>query len=107
MPRAQFGDHYHNHTKIKHELLNKDFISAINIFRMQHVLDFDLNYPKGTMSSACVLLQPRRGPFLTGADSPSEDPGPSGHSSLDQTFPKDLLQLGLHLKVLEASMHRY
>lgn len=26
---------------------------------------------------------------------------------IDQTFPKDLLQLGLHLKVLEASVHGY
>ena len=41
------------------------------------------------------------------ADAPSEDPGPSGHGSLDQAFPEDLFQLGLHLKVLKAPMHGY
>ena len=40
-------------------------------------------------------------------DAPGEDPGPSGHGSLDQAFPEDLLQLGLHLKVLKAPMHGY
>lgn len=59
------------------------------------------------MSSAFVRLQQGRGPALTGADAPSEDPGPGGHGGLDQTFPKDLFQLRLHLKVLEASVHRY
>lgn len=59
------------------------------------------------MSSGFVHLQQGIQPALTCADAPSEDPGPSGHSSLDQTFPKDLLQLGLHLKVLEASVHGY
>lgn len=51
--------------------------------------------------------QPGRGPTLTRADAPGEDPGPSGHGSLDQAFPEDLLQLGLHLKVLKAPMHGY
>lgn len=44
---------------------------------------------------------------LTSAHTPSEDPGPGGHGSLDQAFPEHLLQLGLHLKALEASMHGY
>ena len=41
------------------------------------------------------------------AHTPGEDPRPRGHGSLDQTFPKHLLQFGLHLEALEASVHRY
>lgn len=59
------------------------------------------------MSSGFACLLQGNEVALTGTDAPSEDPGPSGHGGLDQTFPKDLFQLGLHLKVLEASMHRY
>lgn len=59
------------------------------------------------MSSGFVCLQEGEGPALTRTDAPSENPGPGGHGGFDQTFSKDLFQLGLHLKVLEASVHRY
>lgn len=52
-------------------------------------------------------LAARAGAPLTRTHTPGEDPGPCGHGSLDQAFPEHLLQLGLHLKALEASMHRY
>lgn len=59
------------------------------------------------MSPELVCLLQENEAALTSTDAPSEDPGPSGHGGLDQTFSKDLFQLGLHLKVLEASVHRY
>lgn len=55
----------------------------------------------------CELWDSQRKSALTGTDPTGEDPGPGGHGSLDQAFPKDLFQLGLHLKVLDASVHGY
>ena len=57
--------------------------------------------------SGSVCLYEEKGSALTRADAPREDPGPGGHGGLDQASPKHLLQLGLHLKVLEASVNRY
>lgn len=61
------------------------------------------------LSGTVPALGPRTdcegGSALTSADAPREDPGACGHRGLDQPLSKDLLQLGLHLEVLEASVH--
>ena len=42
----------------------------------------------------------------TGADPSGEDPGSGGHSCFDQSFPKNLLQFGRKVKVLQPSVDR-
>lgn len=74
---------------------------------MSSLLAVPTRRPSAASGSPSVQTHSKGRAALTSAHTPGEDPCPCGHGSLDQTFPKHLLQLGLHLEALEASMHRY
>lgn len=55
----------------------------------------------------CVVKHKDSSTFTpTCTNSPSEDPGPSGNCCFYQALSKHLLEFGLQVKVLQASMHR-
>lgn len=74
---------------------------------MSSLLSILTSRPSATSAEFQMPRFAARAGLLTSAHTPGEDPGPGGHGGLDQAFPKHLLQLGLHLKALEASVHGY
>lgn len=48
----------------------------------------------------------REASFCTSADSAGKDPGSGGDGSFDEALPENLLEFGLQIKVLQASVDR-